>query len=185
MINIDYNVLAEDLLPTELRDQFMVEWLQTILSPIITQYGVSSNEYADTIFQLQHSAQLLSLEHFLNEKFLLPNGGFTEIYIEDGKFLTEYHTFLKGADRLSSVNNYGEFNTPFEEGQLYTTKSGDTAPFGGFYTYTKEETEVDQVDFIIKVDSSWITPEYTDMIKEYVDLFRKVGKTYEIETYTN
>lgn len=178
LINIDYNIFAEDLLPVELHDIYMVEWMMTLLKPLMYQYSVTNNYYESIIFDITHKGEVIVLEHYLNGIFNLPNDGFGEIYITDGEWYNEVYLFIDGSDRETSLNNFGEYSN---DGQIYTVQDSET--FNELYTYSDDEYNIDQIDFIIFVDATWTDIDRENKIKAITERYKKVGKTYKIRTY--
>ena len=188
MINIDYDKLNIDLLPTELRTTKQIEWIKS-LSIGTKDIKDEIDNYFDSIyFDVTHTGQVLSLEHYLNIHFGLPWPKVLpdSIYITDGSWLDEAYTFNKGDDANSSLNNFGIVNPndPYD-GQYYSFNDNEGASTitDIVYLYSDDEFDTDTVDFIIHVYSGWIDTNRENKIREITNYFKKVGKTYKIVIY--
>jgi len=100
MIQISFNRIIKDLLPTVLKIKInttnnLYQWLVSLIAPVKALYVDYLAYRSDSLYEINHTGQVLSLEHILNKNFGTPfpidHSG--SIYIGDGNWLEETYLF--------------------------------------------------------------------------------------------
>lgn len=190
MLQLNYDNLAIDLTPIELRTVAQLEWLKTLTKPIKDLDTDVNTYHSSIIYDVQHTGQVLALEHYLNNYFSLPFPKLipNSIYITNGEWFTELYSFKLGADSFSDLNNFGTVNlSEPSDGQMYTFNEGEGADSiqDTIYSYSVSEYGTDQLDFYINIETGWeaANPDAVDQIKEIVNRYKKIGHTFKVIVY--
>jgi len=112
MININLKNLAYDMLSPlfKLKSKHinnLYQWLISLIKPIET-LQLSFKQYrVDSLYEINHTGQVLSLEHILNDRFSTPFPVITpgSIYITEGEWLNKIHLFNNRDDWNSALND--------------------------------------------------------------------------------
>jgi len=205
MLKYDYNELIYDLTPIELRTIEHQEWLQTLAKPLKTlKNDTVIPYYVDSKYEIQHTGQTLSLEHVLNDYYGLPfpqTHGHTSPFISDSIYiidaeqfwLYDLYLFNKGADAGSSLNATINPLDPFDgqaylfnksEIVVYPTRPNDENDIVALYN--RAEFDGDQYDFIIAVDSTWLSGDMNkiNQMHAMANKYHLAGYSHVIMTYT-
>ncbi len=209
MTNFNYGDIIFDVTPIELRTLAQYEWLQSLVKPLKTLKNDDLITYHDiTVYDMLHNGQVLSMEHYLNNHFMLPFpnsiGHLTitrpSIYIVDGErfWIKQLYIFNKGTDAESSLNWNPHYpagvNTsdPFD-GQSYTFNKSEIVASPSHpnidddlvATYNKSDYENDEIDFIVLVWEDWINADLTriNQIHQIVETYHVAGYKWAIMTY--
>jgi hypothetical protein len=89
--NIDYNTLIKWLVPPVLRNEFMLNWIKALISPLISTYLSFIRYYNDISYKLSITPQVCYLQKILNDTF---DNELRRIYITDPEnyIVTLIHT---------------------------------------------------------------------------------------------
>lgn len=182
MIKLNFPQLINDLLPSVLRTDRRLAWLNCLINTLKYEYVNFLNRYNENIYLLKHNGQVASLENLLNNRINLLG---KPIYIDDGDLYPEYY--------ISS-----DTSTPAKSYDYYTKNSTDTEYYPQFpyigsnenpnsntqFWVTSDVNETNVASFIIYVDQI----DYSDInkvnrIKFYTDKYRVAGYTYIVKPY--
>jgi len=208
MLQYNFDNIIFDLLPIELRTLGQFEWLHSLIKPL-GDYKTDLNAYYNqTIYDALHNAQVLSLEHYLNEYYGLPfpqPAGHTvivppSIFITTGERFWRDRLFIfnKGLDAESSLNwnwLYGNGVNPSDpfDGQTYLFNKSEIVASPGnpnedddvVALYNLTEFENDEVDFIVLVYDNWLAGDLDKIneIHQIVEHYHIAGTSWVIMTY--
>lgn len=153
---IDYNRLGILLLPTFLRNQNIVTFVQVLLKPIDIIYYIWYNWRIDTMYKLEHTGQICSFRGSLNDRF---DPLQRRIYIGDGQLHKPTYIYTESENK----NKYA-----------YTKEESGT-----IWLRTEEETADSGLDFIVFVPQEI----YNSQIHElhaHIKFYKAGGKRYTI-----
>jgi len=176
---ISINKLLEHLLPVVFKDKVYTtsnsyQWLIALSYPIKVIYNDFKEYRNKTLYDLQHTGQVLSLEHQLNDYYSLPFpiDIISSIWVEDGERKDEYYIFNNGIDA----------NTILNDTQVYVFNSSEelNVGFEQPYLYLDIELIVDNIDFIVHVP---IAITNLDYIKTILNTYKLAGYSYSIVSY--
>jgi hypothetical protein len=128
----------------------------------------------DNFYELLHNAQVLSLEHQLNDYYHLPFPieQTQSIWIGDGAYLDQTYIFLNEEGDAGGLNdvqlylfNNSEYGNPLQT---------DT------FLFNNSEYVIDNIDFTINYPD---TITNTDYISSIVNKYRLAGYTYKLISY--
>jgi hypothetical protein len=153
---IDFNRLGILLLPTFLRKQNLVAFIQTLLLPIDSLYYIWYNWRIDNIIKIEHSGQVCYLRKILNDEF---DPVRRKIRLESGNlFETTYiYTVGEGKDVL-----------------LYTENENKT-----IWLRTESETADSGLDFIVWVPSDVYKASFFKL-HALIKFYKAGGQRYNI-----
>lgn len=157
IFNIDYYRLVKLLLPVMLRRPLLLAFMEAIVSPVDTLYGLFSSNRNANLYRLSITPQVCFLEKALNDRFDISR---RRIYIEDGVFYDEQYLFTEG----EGLDEY--VYTPVENKDIYL--------------YTRSETGSGSVDFIVVVPAGLRYNEAE--MKALVNMYKLASKTFIIPT---
>ena len=213
MLRYNYDDLIYDLTPVELRTIAQFEWLRSLVKPLKTlKNDVVIPYYIDSLYEILHTGQTLSLEHLLNDYYNLPfpvGGGHLNppyvspsIYVIDAErfWKDELYLFNQGIDAESSLNwnpafpGTGVNITDPMDGQAYlfnkseivATPSHPNEDNDVVALYNMQEFIDDVFDFIILVDRNWLAGDINKVntIHGFANRYHVAGYTWVIMTYT-
>ena len=160
MINyINLYNLSSITLPSFLRKPVRIDWLNSINSPVYTDNNALYNTHTEDLFELNHTNQVKSLEHYLNNKIALT-----------------YPIYLTDANRIDKLYIY---KTTEISDKVYIRKRGEFAE--NKYIYKSTEISTDSFDFIVNVSS--LDVDKVPTIIQYVDRLKAFEKKYTIIYY--
>jgi hypothetical protein len=153
---IDFNRLGILLLPTFLRKETMVAFVQIFLKSIDYTYDDWFNWRLKNIYKLEHSGQVCYLRKSLNENF---DPIQKRIWIGEGQLHDTTYIYTEGEDKIT---------------RIYTESENKI-----FWLRTEAETADTGLDFIV-----WVPPEvYKDSFfgaDAHIKFFKAGGKRYKI-----
>jgi len=159
MYNIDLNRAVRQYLPVRKKQPVMLALVYSLIYPVIEIYDRFLIFRETILFKARYNSQIMYIEHLLNSYF---NEGGTDIYIQDGVIIDEFHLF-------KTV----EPNDP-----IYIYKVSE----GGTDLYLYNDVEYDSVlDFTVNVPSSIVYD--TNLMKAWINRYKMAGKKYQIVNY--
>jgi len=176
MITIDFNKLTEDLLPVinknnNISINNLYQFIISCIKPIKNLYTDFINYRVNSLFEINHNGQVISLEHFLNTKFGLPFpvNHSQSIWIEDGNDVNFAYLFQYGDEWENSGLN------------IYPVYCDDTPPM---YIFQNDEpNEFTTVDFKVHYPNTLSTQNINYMIS-VINKYKIAGFKYSIQSYT-
>lgn len=154
LFDIDLKAYVQDLIPVDLRSVEMLAWLGALIAPFVTILARFTTYRVDSIYKIEHTAQVYSLETVLNDAY---DRAGHRIYIQDGVYINP---------------NY--FYEPAEEKPVYFYE-GDPAVL--FY----EPTQNLDVDFVVVLPSDlYLTAAGLFRIKALINFYKLPDKTYNL-----
>lgn len=150
---INFNRLIQMFLPINLRQPNQTAFLNSLIKPL-------NILYADTLYKMQHTCQVMYLEKMLNEYFSVV--GYDSQNHEATKVI-----FIDDAPKPPTKYIYLSQEIPPKD-YLYLGKQYLTG-------------ETDHLDFIIHIPSSFVFVE--DILKAIIDYYKLAGKKYKIEIF--
>lgn len=181
MFNISWPQVAISLIIWFLRKISLNDWFKAAIKPSILFWETILEYRLTTIFKLQHSGQVIYLEHLLNAIYNNDLPAYTDniptgIYIGLGSI--EYNpAFLF---RITEVNE--------DKHWLFRKSETPTAP--RIILYRKSELENLQYDFTINIPTALgdvgTHPDYSNFglqIKAWVQLYAQAGKRFKIVNF--
>lgn len=159
MFSVDFENIATNLLPIAKRKVKRIALLRSILSPLQYLNTVFNTFRTNTHYSLRFNAQVIYLEHFLNDQY---DPGDRGIYIEDNANI-EY-TYIFNKDEAVEPQ--------------YLFNSSEAEP--PVYFYNRIDYDAD-FDYIVKVPVgvSFSEIEMRNKILRY----NAAGRRFKIETY--
>jgi hypothetical protein len=149
---IDYNKLAVLLLPTFLRGDIMIRFIQVLLSPISTLHSQWMSGRSDHIYRLEHNGQVCYLRKVLNDSF---DNQLRRIYITDGSRYERNYVYTNVEQQPRYLKT------------IYLRQSSDYADTG--------------VDFRIVVPVGFDLNGVVYQMKATIDYYKLASKRYKIE----
>ena len=164
---LDWKALGVHLLPIDLRKPKMAGWIQCLLKPIANLHTQFINFRRITVYKIDHTSQVFSLEKVLNDAFDQQE---RRIYIVDGVYRSALYFY--NPDENEPIHFYNQ-----EE---------DNAQ----YFYNPSELQNLDVDFVVVLPQSFgrdasrraVSNEINAQelrIRALVDFYRLPDKTYE------
>lgn len=182
MIKINFNRFVEDCIPFPLRStQIINDWLQYLVYPVKRLYNNFVPFYNETIYLLQHTGQISSLEHILNNKLNILG---KPIYIGEGfnKPVNFVCSDNKQDIKLIDFYDYQNGLIQYNPTKLYIGNDGSTIQPDKKFWVTSDNNVDSDPDFIVWVDNvDYVTN--VNGIKYYVDKLKLAGSKYIIKTY--
>lgn len=164
----DFKAFGVNLLPLELRKPKMASWIICMLKPVVNLHTQFINYRRKTVYKIDHTSQVFSLEKVLNDAF---DQSERRIYIVDGVYRSALYFY--NPDENEPVHFYSQ-----EEDEAQ-------------YFYNPEELQNLDVDFVVVLPQSFarnqarraraneINPQEL-RIRALVDFYRLPDKTYEL-----
>lgn len=170
MIKIDFNQSAFDTLPPVLRNTINFSWVQVLIKPLKDNYDIFSGYTFDNDFEINHSSQVLSFEHYLNTKVPSSYGG---VNIINGTWLNYLYTWYQ-----TEIDNF----TGSMELKKYIGYKNETGLTESFLFY-ESEVNYDTIDFIVQYHGEDLVynPEYLNELTVWINKLRIIGTTYKFE----
>lgn len=165
MYNINWNSIVALLLPTFLRGERMVAWLNSLLHPVQELHGLFLAFRLDSIYKVEHTPQVYSIEKVLNEAF---DPLERRIYIEDGVYSEQLFIFSPPEQLPVHVFD------PAEEQAVYVFAPNDSANVS--------------VDFVVHLPVVFqplfvIGSNIRNRLESLINYYRLPDKTYQIIFY--
>jgi hypothetical protein len=157
---INFFVLIEQLLPTFLRKNRMLQFLKALVTPL-------HNIYEETLYIMQHDGRTIYLEKMLNEHFEVAgynrqNHDATKtVYIDDVPEPDKLYIFLDEEEGVSWLEDDDS------EEDVFLDSDSE-----GVVSYS----------WVIFIPDTYVFQEAN--LRALVDTYRYFGKKYKIETYT-
>ena len=110
-IKLNLNELIRNLLPTKFKlknfdENNLWQCINSFLKPNKDLYADLLTYREDSLYEINHNGQVLSLEHILNERFGLPfPAGLGSILLSDSYWLESPYIFNSGIDWDSNLND--------------------------------------------------------------------------------
>lgn len=159
MFSINFNDIVNKFLPIRVNKQRNRELLYTMLKPLQTLNEAFVIFRNAINYKLLFNAQVIYLEHFLNDRYDSVNSG---IYIQDAANVNYAYLYNKIENRQATVLYNKSENKP------------------KFYMYNKSEY-LSQVDFIVMVPG---TVSFNQLeMKTAILFYNLAGKRFKIQTY--
>ena len=182
MITINYDQWLLDFLPPTRRTQRTIDWLKVFYNEIQNEYDWIMDYFDETNYEIKHNSQIMSLEHYINDK-LQPSGG--TVYVSrDADFQSDIYNYII-QDHLPSIYEtyiYKVIENIFKSEQVFlynTSESGSDV-----YLFSDEEFEIDLVDFDIALKTSdYNNATFKQNLETKIEQFRLAGLTYELYPY--
>lgn len=105
IFNIDFNRLIGLLVPIRRRKPKMLHWLMALNAPVIELYNRFLQYRASTLYKLNYTPQVFSIENVLNDAFDRTQ---RRIYIEDGEYTFPVYFYDRNDDRPVRFPDRGE-----------------------------------------------------------------------------
>ena len=96
IFNIDFNRLIGLLVPIRRRKPKMLHWLMALNAPVIELYNSFLQYRASTLYKLNYTPQVFSIENVLNDAFDRIQ---RRIYIEDGEYTFPVYFYDRNDDK--------------------------------------------------------------------------------------
>lgn len=157
MLKVEYDYIVASLPDPARRKPTREEWLNLCLDGIKNGKILFDQDFEVSKFFAAHTAQVISLEHLLNNK-LNPS---SLIYITEGEWLDELYIYIM--NELFSTETF-----------IYNTSELQN----DVYIYNISEYESEQTDYFINCPADLASKE--DELRYYVGLYNLAGKTYKI-----
>jgi len=162
MYNINWNSIMALLLPTFLRGERMLAWLNSLVVPVKELHGRFLAYRLQSIYRVEHTPQVYSMEKVLNERFdPLEN----RIYITDGEYSEQLYLF-----------------SPLEDQPIYLYAPEEDNPV---YVYADNDPQNASVDFIVHLPLEFVLlfmpgSNNRNELLSLIDYYRLPDKTYTL-----
>lgn len=159
---LDWNRLVALLLPTSLRGPKMLAWLNALVSPVKTLHAQFLVFRRESIYKIEHTPQVYSLEKVLNDEF---DRILRRIYIEDGDYFEQLYLF-----------------SPPEQQPIYVFEQSEDQPV---YVYAPNDPDATSVDFNVVLPQVFQATfasgaNNRNRIEALINFYRLPDKTYKI-----
>lgn len=152
---LSFNKFGVHMLPMDLRKPKMVAWVNSMLKPVANLHTNFINYRRKTVYKIDHTSQVFSLEKVLNDAF---DQSERRIYIVDGVYRSALYFYNP------------EENAPIH---FYNAEEDQNQ-----YFYNPEELQNLDVDFVVVLPQSFDRDKEL-RIRALVDFYRLPDKTYE------
>jgi len=182
----DFNKFAIDYLPTIFKQTQVVlnEWIKLLIADIDIQYKQSLDRHEIDLFDVQHTGQVASLEHFLNIKLNVTG---KRILIIDTPNLPKHFiaTDVEALRTLLDTFDYEGTTYNYDPSVLWYANDDITPTVStSIWLSTDAYLDIDEVDFIVQVDlNNYNDSLFMEKLIFYINKFRTAGTTYTIESY--
>lgn len=153
---LSFQKFGVHILPMDLRKPKMVAWVNSMLKPVKNLHTKFINYRRKTVYKIDHTSQVFSLEKMLNDEFDQQE---RRIYIVDGVYRSALYFYNP------------EENAPIH---FYNPEEDQNQ-----YFYNPEELQNLDVDFVVVLPQSFNRAEEL-RLRSHVDFYRLPDKTYEI-----
>ncbi len=152
--NTDFNRQVSLLLPTFKRKTKMVNFLKSLIKPLIELYQSFKRFRTDSLYKINHNGQVVYLQKVLNDRF---DTTLRRIYISDGLFNNPTYVF------------------PYEDGKdIYLNTQ---------YIFNETELEFKDVDFVVVLPADMTVSDEEDIrMRSLINYYKLASKTYKITT---
>lgn len=159
---LDWNRLVGILLPTSLRGAKMISWLNALFSPVKTLHSQFLIFKSETIYKIEHTPQVYSIEKVLNDEF---DPDLKRIFIEDGEYFEQLYVF-----------------SPQEQQPIYVFEQSENQPV---YVYAQNDPEATSVDFNVVLPLTFqnafaVDTNERNKLEALINFYRLPDKTYKI-----
>jgi len=163
LLDMDFRIQAQMLLPPRLRSTSMVDFLGSLLKPLTSLLAGDKDEIIGVATRAQWNGQKMVFQAALNYVFGITIAPFIIIETIEDTNVTMY------AYSTASTNQ----NYAYPKGFYFTSwaypKAVASTPTG--------------YDFLVKMPAAYATTENLALLEQQVKLIKVTGKTYEITTY--
>lgn len=170
MYNFNWHNVIMDQIPPILRKQRRADWLHTAIKPLKTMYDEFLSWRKTTLFYLQFSYQVASLEYLLNDEYPSGNGG---IYIEDFNTSFDY-----------DLSFYFSENQPVELDFYFSELDPPAAYLPAGY---ESALNFYFSELFGNYDAIVFVPVFTTFteqgMRNLIDQYKPFGTRYQIQTY--
>lgn len=165
--NLNIKKLTILITPTFLRKERFLEWVHSLISPLEFLYDEFLKHRAEDIYKLEHTAQVISLEKVLNDRFDISQ---RRIRIGDVERKEPFYIFLETEQTPKFVHSESENKEPI-------------------YLYSEGISVKGRYDFMVYLPLDIWQREKTEVgIGEYrfyemeslIDFYKLAGKKYKI-----
>lgn len=158
MFNIDLYTVALQLLPTFLRSESIIAFVNSLLAPLENKRIETFGSYrTDILERCRYNTQKIVVEAILNK--LYPNNTISKIYINSGYDYENVNFYYKESEALP-VFFYNELESE------------------AVYFYKESEIGGNDVDFTVYVPT--ILAAQNNQIKQTVNKYRAAGMRFKI-----
>lgn len=185
MFNLNFYQLVVSWMPWFLRKPKFIDYLKSLISPLVYLYQTFYNYRNLTKFKLIHNGQVIYLEHCLNAVFNQNLPAYTDsiatgIFIGPGQ-TTEDRPYI-----------FSKLETSTEENRVWdkTETEASAVTYPPIILYRREEFALANYDFTINVPNSvgdvGEFPNYTQLgllIQSWANIYLQAGVTYRIINY--
>lgn len=157
--------LIVGLIPWYLRKELLIDWVDSLLSPLQTINDKLVNLSNEIRYRTAFNGQSILLKHVLNDKFDPIDRG---IYISDGNIMPAvYHFFSPETNPV----------------QAYTWNAAETNLSGQVFTFFMSELETDYYEFVVNVPISLGILTTDALLNGIIKYYKLAGKRYIINLY--
>jgi len=177
-MTINLNELLKNLLPsiwktTPVDENDNAQWLISLIKPIKQLLSIFTTKRDNSFYDLQHSGQLLVLEHYINIYFGLTfsTSVQNDIYISDNtSYINRPYLYQNEEQKYLLIND-----------KVYLYQNAESTPL---YIYQTSEY-LDIKNFIINVPVAFQTsyPNFEYTISYIVNKYKTAGFEFEIVYY--
>ena len=197
MFNVNWTKLIRWLIPTFLRKQKTLAWVDVLISQVKYLHTQFLTYRSDTIYKIRFTSQIIYLEKRLNDKFdNLARGIFINNVADVSR--TYLYNKIEGKPKLMLHNKYnpatayaaGEYAVygiwVYRALQSTTGNTPDSSPLHWFeykkrVILSNQDEFVQDVDFVVMVPTTVVFD--LNEMKGIVNFYRYAGKRYLIQTY--
>lgn len=137
--NINFDILAIQMLPNKNRKPIIVAYAQSILKPIDTLHYLWKQKRIDSLYKLDHTGQICYLRGALNDKF---DPSLRRIYIDDGNAFPRKYIYTRAE------------NHPVFLGKMYINQNSEYINTGAdFFVYVPQsiiDTQMEKLNAVIE-----------------------------------
>ncbi|WP_299713676.1 hypothetical protein [uncultured Tenacibaculum sp.] len=150
----DFNRQISLLLPTFKRKTKIVNYLKSLIKPLVELYQTFQKFRSETLYKINHNGQVVYLQKVLNDRF---DKTLRRIYISDGLF------------------NNPTYIYPYEDQKdIYLNTQ---------YIFNQTELEFKDVDFVVVLPSDiTVSDEENIRMRSLINYYKLASKTYKITT---
>lgn len=190
MFNIDFNDIAKKLIPESERGPRFIAWFKSAIRPLVQLHSQFTSFRDDINYKLLFNAQVIYLEHFLNDQYDNVN---RQIYIEDTANITYNYLYNENENRPPVyLHNYSSVDYMRNENEFYETdiklyNIPENQPYylnsisnNQYYFYNQYEFQT-QVDYIVMVPFA-VNYDEQKMRRQILE-YNVAGKRFNINTY--
>ena len=184
-IKWNYKQFITDYLPSFLRKDRRLDWLNLLSNELINNYNLLINRRENDLFLMKHTGQVASLEHLLNTRIGIVG---KPVIIIDAEQIPTYFIGKDGETKPTVINTYDYLGTSYDYNQTKLFAGNDNErPIdieNKLWIGNDTTLHLDLIDYIVKVDTiDYSNSDKLERINYYIKKYNLAGFSFKIQSY--